>query len=134
MGDKALQLFLLALLWIKPTGMKYIWIAVLLAVAKTPGCNKQKTAGIPDCIQQKINTVKGQPKANPPIEVQQYAYNGKTVYLVTSGCCDQYNVVFDEKCQYICAPSGGLTGKGDRKCPDFIEKATFVRTIWKDER
>ena len=114
--------------------MKYLLIVTLLAIAKTPACNKEKLTAIPSCIQQKIDAAKAQPKANPPIEVAQYTYSGKTVYLISSGCCDQYNVVYDKQCQYICAPSGGLTGKGDRKCTDFAEKATFVRTVWKDER
>ncbi|MEO6347818.1 MAG: hypothetical protein ABIO60_07895, partial [Aquaticitalea sp.] len=54
-------------------------------------------------------------------------------YYLTSDCCDQYNYLFNEKCETICAPDGGLTGKGDRQCPDFGEslKKTLV---WKDER
>jgi len=33
----------------------------------------------------------------------------------------------------LCAPSGGITGKGDGKCPDFNEKAGEGKLIWKKE-
>ena len=58
----------------------------------------------------------------------------KKVYYFSSNCCDQYNMVYDEKCNPVCAPSGGITGKGDMKCADFNEKAEKVRLVWKDER
>lgn len=87
---------------------------------------------IPGCIEKKINAVKEDPSLTPPVQVDQYTYDGRTVFLVTNGCCDQFNEVYDEQCNYICAPSGGLTGKGDRKCPDFNDKAVLVKTVWKN--
>lgn len=42
--------------------------------------------------------------------------------------------LFDENCNRICAPDGGKTGKGDGKCPDFFEKRTDEKLVWKDER
>jgi hypothetical protein len=66
--------------------------------------------------------------------VEEYRYNGKRVFLFSSNCCDQYNEVVDEACTYVCAPSGGITGKGDRKCLTFKDSAQLVRVVWKDER
>lgn len=107
-------------------------IAILLLVATRPLTKEQEK--VPPCIQQKIDEIKQQPRWNPPAEVHEYTYNGKRAFYFTSNCCDQFNMVFDEKCEYICAPSGGSTGKGDGKCADFSTKAQYVRLIWKDDR
>lgn len=93
---------------------------------------KEKT--VPDCIRQKIDKIKSEPRWNPPAEVYEYEYEGRTVYYFSSPCCDQYNEVYDENCNYICAPSGGYTGKGDQKCGDFNEKAKKIKLVWKDDR
>lgn len=67
------------------------------------------------------------------MQISSYLYQGKTVYLVTPDCCDQYISLYDDNCNFLCAPSGGLTGKGDGKCPDFYDKATKGTLIWKKE-
>jgi len=91
-------------------------------------------SSIPKCVQAKIDSIKTLPRFNPPAEVSQYEYNGKQAFLFSSDCCDQYNILIDESCNYVCAPSGGFTGKGDMKCNDFTEKAKLVKLVWKDER
>ena len=96
-------------------------------------CDKQKEK-IPSCIQQKIDQIKVATKWNPPAEVNEYIYQGKQVFLFSADCCDQFNELFDSNCKYICAPSGGITGKGDMKCTDFFDKAQFVKLVWKDPR
>ena len=106
---------------------------LLISVAQKE-CRKLKAPLVPSCIQARIETIKEQPRWNPPAEVKEYRYNGKRVFLFSSNCCDQFNEVVDEACNAICAPSGGITGKGDEKCTDFDEKAELVRVVWKDER
>ena len=101
-----------------------------VVVSTTP----EEPSGVPKCIQAKIDSIKKLPRYNPPAEVSEYSYNGKRAFLFTSDCCDQYNILIDESCNYVCAPSGGFTGKGDNKCSDFAEKAKLVKLIWKDER
>jgi hypothetical protein len=108
-------------------------LVIFLTIAAEK-CKKDSEKEIPTCIQQKIDEIKKQSKWNPPAEVYEYRYNGRRVYYFTSNCCDQYNVVYDDKCNQICAPSGGINGKGDMKCGDFNEKAEKVRLVWKDER
>lgn len=113
--------------------MKYILLLLAIPLLSESNCSKKKDL-IPACIQQKIDQIKAEPRWNPPAEVNEYLYNGSHVYLFSSNCCDQYNVVYDENCNPICAPSGGFTGKGDGKCPDFNEKAEHIKLVWKDER
>jgi hypothetical protein len=114
--------------------MKVFIAVTLFILILVTACTVQKKALLPSCIQQKITAIQKEPQWNPPAEVNEYLYEGKTVYLFSSPCCDQYNVAYDKDCQSICAPSGGITGKGDRKCMDFQEKATLVRVVWKDNR
>lgn len=108
--------------------MKIFLISFLVVAAST--C-KQK---LPACISSKIDEIKSQPKWNPAAEVNEYEYQGKKVFLFSSPCCDQYNMLYDENCNPICAPSGGFTGKGDSKCSDFNDVAKHVRLVWRDER
>lgn len=99
------------------------------------GCEKNKSTGsIPYCIQDKIDELKSKGKYNPPATVIQYDYNGKHVYYITSDCCDQYNNLYDDGCNFICAPDGGLSGHGDGKCGDFYDKKTNEQIIWQDSR
>ena len=45
-------------------------------------------------------------------------------------CCDFYNEVYDAKCNFLGAPDGGFTGKGDGKIPDFFEEAKSEKLVW----
>lgn len=108
-------------------------LVIFLTIAAEK-CKKEQEEKVPACIQQKIDEIRKQPKWNPSAQVYEYNYNGKRVFYFSGNCCDQFNQVFDENCNYICAPSGGITGKGDRKCDDFNSTAKKVRLIWKDER
>jgi hypothetical protein len=114
--------------------MRFIIILVFSLVLSGLRCTKNNIADIPACVQKKINEIKAKPKWNPPATVTEYLYNGKKVYLFTSDCCDQYIELYDSNCNYLCAPSGGFTGRGDGKCTDFYTTATLLREVWKDER
>ena len=96
------------------------------------GCTKDD--GVPDAIQAKIAELKRQPKQNPPAAVYSYLYHGQVVYTISSDCCDQFNYLYDKDLNIICAPSGGLTGRGDGRCPDFTTAATQEHLLWRDSR
>ena len=49
--------------------------------------------------------------------VVRYIIDGKPYYYVRSPCCDFHNHLYDLNGDYLCAPDGGFTGKGDGKCP-----------------
>ena len=96
-------------------------------------CNGDAEA-CPDQIEKKIGELKRQPKQNPAAEIREYSYEGRKVYTITSACCDQFNYIYDECLNIICAPSGGITGRGDGRCPEFSGKATSEKLIWRDPR
>ncbi|MGZ3957541.1 MAG: DUF6970 domain-containing protein [Flavisolibacter sp.] len=112
----------------------YMVLAIILLSVAQQTCKKQQLAALPACIQQKIDSIRKEPRWNPPAEVREYLYRGIRVYYFSSNCCDQYNTVYDENCGYIGAPSGGFTGRGDGKCPGFTDSAKQIRLVWRDDR
>lgn len=64
-------------------------------------------------------------------EVWVYKYKGQSVYLFLPGCCDRYSELYDESGKLICKPGGGITGKGDGKCRNFIKKRKYGVLLWK---
>ena len=88
---------------------------------------------VPDCIQLKIDTLANSTIINSPTQVLRYQYQGESVYMFRGGCCGQFEFVYSNECVYICAPSGGFTGMGDGKCPNFSQEATYEEVIWEDE-
>lgn len=93
----------------------------------------QGMQNVPSCLASKIDSIKKSGKVNPPTEVIQYTYKGSLVYYVTSGCCDQFNNVYDAGCVMLGAPDGGVTGKGDGKLNDFYAMATNKKVLWENK-
>src|SRR4051794_7782862 len=81
------------------------------------------TSTLPGCILAKINSIRQEPVWNPPAEIHEYELEGRHLYLISADCCDRFTTAVDSDCKTICAPSGGFTGRGDGKCPDFFKKA-----------
>src|SRR4051794_17939573 len=73
---------------------------------------------LPPCILKKIDSIKKEPVWNPPAEIHEYKIENKLFYAISADCCDRFSTVVDASCNYVCAPSGGFTGRGDGKCPD----------------
>lgn len=91
-------------------------IAFYLLSCDSP--DMMKTRDCPTCFQTMMTG------SNPPLEIWSYLYNKKIVYLAIANCCDQFDVVYSSNCTVVCSPSGGFSGQGDGKCPDFFNKAT----------
>jgi hypothetical protein len=89
---------------------------------------------LPQCILKKIDSIKNEQVWNPPAEIHEYKIENRLVYAISADCCDRFTTVVDANCNYVCAPSGGFTGRGDGKCPDFFKNAKHVRLAWKDNR
>jgi hypothetical protein len=89
------------------------------------GETPSETTDVPTCLSD-LTT-----QQNPPLEIWSYQYNGQLVYLTKPDCCDQYEQLYSSACSLLCAPGGGFSGKGDGKCPDFYDKATNGKLVWK---
>jgi hypothetical protein len=85
---------------------------------------------LPTCIKNKIDSFKLKEAHEKPQRVLEYIYKGKKVYYVVMPCCDFFNEVYDDKCNFLGAPDGGFTGKGDGKIPDFFEEAKSEKLVW----
>ena len=87
-------------------------------------------AALPKCIKNKIDSFKLKEAHEKPQRVIEYVYKGKKVYYVVMPCCDFYNEVYDANCNFMGAPDGGFTGKGDGKLPDFFAEAKNEKLVW----
>lgn len=104
-------------------------IIVLLSSCK----DSDDGMNIPSCIENKIAEIKTNEVTNPPTQVWKWVVDDQTYYYITSDCCDQYNFLYSENCDIVCAPDGGITGNGDGNCPEFT--TTIEKTlIWEDRR
>ena len=81
-----------------------------------------------------ITKLKNAPNSKLPHSIYQYSYHGKTVYYVPhTQCCDQYSTLYNVCGEKICAPDGGIAGKGDGKCPDFFNVRQDEKVIFKQK-
>ena len=55
--------------------------------------------------------------------VRKVTYSGEPAYLIASPCCDWFDYLYDSKGAILCAPTGGLAGRGDGSCPDVSPAA-----------
>jgi len=92
------------------------------------------TTARPAWLKARIAAVLAERKRNPIIRILRYNYGGQTVYYQSAPCCDQYSQVFDTKGRVVCQPDGGITGKGDGRCPDFDKTKTNEKLVWQDPR
>ena len=129
--------------------MKYLLILLVIPFLSATECGKKKKDAlptevqteivdtkidsIPACVQKLIDDGNKENPSTAPTQVDEYLYKDKKVYLAIAQCCDFFNLLYDENCKEICAPTGGFTGKGDGKCPDFEKEAKLIKTIWKEK-
>ena len=92
------------------------------------------TSARPQWLQARIAAVLAERKRNPITRILRYQYGGKTVYYQSAPCCDQFSQVFDTRGTLLCNPDGGITGKGDGKCPDFEKNKSNEKLVWQDPR
>ncbi|MFC5408441.1 DUF6970 domain-containing protein [Larkinella bovis] len=113
--------------------MKTFVSCVSLAVIL--GCQEKEPApvAIPDCIQNVMAAIRKEPPFNPPAKVYRYEFRGEPVYYIPARCCDIPSVVI-ARCDTVCAPDGGFSGKGDGRCPEFAKEAKNPVLVWEDTR
>ena len=93
-----------------------------------------ETMARPQWLKARIAAVLSERKRNPITRILRYDYGGQVVYYQSAPCCDQFSQVFDTNGKLICQPDGGITGKGDGKCPDFEKNKFNEKLVWQDPR
>lgn len=127
---------------------KYCLLFCLFSLLFLESCHKPATASknstvseekatqkeIPVWLKEKISGFEKDKPANPPIKIYSYLYQSQQVYYITSRCCDMPSEVYNLQGQQLCQPDGGITGRGDGKCADFLQARTAEKLIWEDLR
>ncbi len=85
-------------------------------------------------LNQLIQELQEAETANPPAKIYRYTYNEQEVYYLTGRCCDIPSKLYDMYGNVLCEPDGGITGKGDGRCPGFFEQRKDETLIWEDKR
>ena len=112
-------------------------LAALLMVS--PNCGSAPSGGqvhdeTPDWLRRLILRLEQAPVANPPRHVARYVYRNALVYYLPPSAGDQMSTLYDRDGAVLCAPDGGLTGRGDGKCPDFFTARRNEQIVWRDPR
>ena len=81
-----------------------------------------------------IANIEQEPVWNPPATITRYTYKGAQVYYLAAHCCDIRSKLYDANGAVICEPDGGISGKGDGKCDDFIATRNDEHLVWRDPR
>jgi hypothetical protein len=114
--------------------MKYLPPMLCLLPLTLAGCLQATGGDWPAFVDRLILQFESEPLGNPPRSIWQYDYGGRKVFYIPPVCCDVASELYDSDGGFVCRPDGGLTGRGDGKCPDFFSERTHERRIWIDRR
>lgn len=85
---------------------------------------------VPKCVEKEIRKI--EKEEGDSYSVWEWKVDGKVFYYISSPCCDKFNWLYDNNCNKVCAPDGGISGQGDGNCPQFegkIEKTL----VWEEK-
>ena len=85
---------------------------------------------IPAWLQSRIAAYNAHPSDAEATAIWKVKYQGQDAYLFIAPCCDQFNPLFSSAGVRLCAPSGGIAGSGDRKCPGALQAGSERSLIW----
>jgi hypothetical protein len=98
----------------------------------SPETSKEVAKGVPPCVETKIQEIQNEPVRNPPAQLWKWEVDQMTYYYVSAQCCDFFSELYDEDCNLVCAPDGGIIGDGDGNCP--VWSGVPVKTLlWEDQ-
>lgn len=109
-------------------------LALTLLVSCRRIADEPLPGGISPCLLQLIEQSRSGKFDTDFVAIYRYTYQNQHVYLGVSDCCDRFNLLYDQTCRVLCAPSGGISGGGDGKCPAFSGEATEGTLLWKRPR
>ena len=101
------------------------WLPVVLLSACGGGAAIQAPDAVPALLDpatamQRIAAYEAAPGSTAAAGMAKYLFQGNPLWLIPSPCCDQFNYLYTATGTALCAPSGGITGGGDGKCPAGI--------------
>lgn len=108
--------------------------AIVSALAAVAGCAPLADEAPPAFVAHLIVQMEEAPVSNPPASIWQYRYRQRKVFYVPPVCCDVPSTLYDADGNRLCSPDGGLTGRGDGRCPDFFETRSDELRVWRDPR
>lgn len=114
--------------------MRIFFAVLTVSLASLAGCATTPADNWPPFVDQLITQLEAEPTRNPPGSIWRYIYKGREVFYVPPHCCDFPSVLYDSDGNVVCGPDGGLTGKGDGRCPDFFATRTDEQRVWVDDR
>ena len=124
----------------RSSNLTVLVLGAALLLSAAVGCSSSSSSpsepsgAIPSWLQALIAQIEREPVTNPPSAIFRYRYRGSTVYFRPERCCDLPSEVYSEAGELLCHPSGGITGRGDGRCPDFFGARSDERLIWQDPR
>ena len=117
--------------------MTAAWLA-LCAAFWVGGAAQAQASGPAPTDESAVRSIAKRLLAQPPQReartIKRYLIDGKVHYYVSAPCCDQYNDLFDAKGRKLCSPDGGITGRGDGRCPAIRIDRREGEIVWKDPR
>jgi len=126
--------------WLKQTSFIYLlaFASPLLASEISVSSADVEEGLVWSCDMTWLNNLKEQfqnePIASPPRTIYQYKYQNQLVYYVSAPCCDFFSTLYSACGVELCAPDGGITGRGDERCPDFFSTSQNKKLIFRDNR
>ena len=114
--------------------MRSLMVMILMVSGLAAGCAPATPSGNPAWVDTLIEEFQNAPVGNPPQSVWRYEYADQIVYFVPAQCCDMFSTLYDAEGTVLCAPNGGLDGRGDGRCADFHSQRTAEALIWEDPR
>lgn len=91
-------------------------------------------AELPQPLQELARQIQDGPVSNPPDQFLRHRIEGRSYYYRPARCCDFYSELYDAAGRLVCHPDGGLTGRGDGRCPGLMERAGPGELLWRDKR
>ena len=99
---------------------------LLLAVMATAACARAPAPPpapiTPADARQRIAEAQARPDEAAARGIVRYTLGNRTLWLLPSPCCDQFNHVYTEAGEAVCAPTGGIVGRGDGRCPPGLRR------------
>jgi hypothetical protein len=92
---------------------------------------RAEVAGLPEWLRIRLADYDAQAGPAAPRVVYEVRHGDGVAYYTTAGCCDQLDPLVDARGVLVCYPSGGITGRGDGKCPGALPPPAAWREVWR---